>query len=490
MLKNWLSRYNLRYPRSIAYMLQASEYDIRDYLAWYRGTKNFFRIEKRKQFVKTPKALLVLAVGWFMVFLLLIAAVLSLRFIAAPLNYVLFFAILILLPSLVAYGIIVPLLLIKFLIQKPIEYFVIRKSRQIIKNHKAVKIAIAGSFGKTTMREILKTVLSEGKKVAAPPGSYNTPLGISQFVKSLKGDEDVLIFEFGEYYPGDVRQLCELVHPDLGVIAGINEAHLQKFKTLERTVKTIYELADYLGDKPLYVNGENKLALNNAHPDHIIYSRNGVACPTHFSVGDMGADGWKIENQKTDLAGTFFVMIKNGVKVDLKSGLLGLHQIGPLAAAADIALKLGLSFNQVKAGIGKTKPFEHRMEPKTDSSGIVILDDSYNGNPDGVKAVIDFLVSLSGFRRFYVTPGLVEMGARKEEVHKQIGKSLAKAKIEKVILIKNSVTPYIEAGLKEAGYSGEIIWFNDALAAFSALPHLTVKGDIILLQNDWPDQYR
>jgi UDP-N-acetylmuramyl pentapeptide synthase len=82
------------------------------------------------------------------------------------------------------------------------------------------------------------------------------------------------------------------------------------------------------------------------------------------------------------------------------------------------------------------------------------------------------------------------MGLRTEEVHRQIGKQLAQANIEKVILIKNSVTSYIEQGLKKEGYKGEVVWFGDALAAFAALPHLTVKGDVVLLQNDWPDQYQ
>jgi UDP-N-acetylmuramyl pentapeptide synthase len=74
-------------------------------------------------------------------------------------------------------------------------------------------------------------------------------------------------------------------------------------------------------------------------------------------------------------------------------------------------------------------------------------------------------------------------------VHKTIGRELAEAKIEKVVLMRNSVTPFIEQGLKEAGYSGEIIWFNDALVAFKSLPTLTLEGDVVLIQNDWPDQY-
>ena len=479
MIKRFLSRYNFHYPKSLVYMLQASEYNIRDYFVWYWKIKDFKRVEQRKYFVKTLKSLLLLTASWLMIIFIVIFTVYFLwlgGFNRILLNYILLFLIIFITPFILAYGIIIPLLIIKF-IQWPVEYLIIREARQRLKNHKAVKIAIAGSFGKTTMREILKAVLSEGKKTAAPSLNYNTPIGISRFIKTLTGDEEVLIFELGEYYQGDVKKLCGLTQPDIGIITGINEAHLQKFKKIERTVKTIYELADFISEKPIYVNGENELARKNARPKHIIYNRDGVG-------------NWKVKNQKTDLTETSFTVIKNNVELELKSNILGLHQIGPIVVAVDIALNFKLSFEQIKNGVNKTKPFNHRLEPRIDNAGVITLDDSYNGNPDGVRAVIDFLAGLKNYRRFYVTPGLVEMGVKTEEVHKQIGKKLAEANIEKVILIKNSVTSYIEQGLKENEYKGEIMWFDNALAAFAALPHLTVKGDIVLLQNDWPDQYQ
>jgi UDP-N-acetylmuramoyl-tripeptide--D-alanyl-D-alanine ligase len=481
-IKNLLSRYNLRYPRSLVYMLQASEYNVRDYLAWYHQTRDFTHIEKRKQLEMTLKAHLMLGLTWLTLIFWAIAVMWYVNSTGSDVPLMVGTIIIILSPFYLPYIIIIPLLIIK-IIQWPIECWIINQARQKMKNHKAIKIGIAGSFGKTTMREILKTVLSEGKKVAAAPNNFNTPLGISQFVKTLKGDEDVLIFELGEYYPGDVKKLCELTRPNIGIITGINEAHLSKFKSLERTTKTIYELADYLEaelpktPKILYVNGENELACKNARVGSIIYDRQ--------SVND-----WKIENPQTSMDGTSFILTSGNIKLELKSALVGLHQIGPLAAAVHIAIKLGLSFDQIVKGINKTKPFEHRLEPKTGNDGVITLDDSYNGNPDGVKAVIEFLGSLQNQRRFYVTPGLVEMGNKTEEVHKEIGRSLAQAKIEKIVLIKNSVTPYIEEGLKERKYEGDILWFDDALSAFAALPNLTVKGDVVLLQNDWPDQYQ
>lgn len=476
MIKNWLSRYSPRYPRSLVYMMQASEYVIRDYLAWFHRTQNFTHVERRKRLVKTPKALVLLVICSLIIVGTMMEAISIIWTGTGSIKYIEFFLLLLLAPYILAYGIVIPLLLVQVLIQWPVEYLVMKRVRQKLQAHRAVKIGIAGSFGKTTMREILKTVLSEGEKVAAPPHSYNTPLGISRFVRTLSGDEDILIFELGEYYPGDVRKLCHIVQPTIGIITGINEAHLEKFKTLERTAKTIYELADYLGERSVYVNGESGLAKAHAGSRHLVYDRTGVK-------------DWKVEHEKTDITGTSFTLVKDTTKLELRSALLGLHHIGPFAAAADIGLGLGLSLDQIKKGIAQTKPFAHRLEPKTDPTGVITIDDSYNGNPDGARAAIAFLGSLEGYRRFYVTPGLVEMGTRAADVHQEIGRVLSKAGIEKVVLIKNSVTSAIGAGLQETGYRGEILWFDDALTAFATLPHLTVKGDVVLLQNDWPDQY-
>jgi UDP-N-acetylmuramoyl-tripeptide--D-alanyl-D-alanine ligase len=457
-------------------MLQASEYNIRDYFQWLKRVRDFNAVEKRKQLVKTPKALLLLCLGWLIWLKIVLFAFWAALSIPGIYGYALGVIFLFTSPGLVAYGIVIPLFVIQLFVQKPVEIVTTSRTRQKLSRHRALKIAIAGSFGKTTMREILKTVLSEGKISAAPAHNYNTPPGISAFVKTLKGNEEVLIFELGEYYPGDVRALCKMIGPDIGIITGVNEAHLQKFKTLDRTARTIFELADFLEGKPVYINAESELVSKNARPGHILYSRNGIA-------------EWKVENPKTDLSGTSFVLTNGKEKLALKSSLLGLHNIGPLALAAVIALSLGLRPEQIQAGMTKTKPFDHRLEPKINQDGIVVIDDSYNGNPDGAKAAIEFLTSLQVRRRFYVTPGLVEMGPKTETVHTVIGKQLASAGIEKVILIKNSVTPYIEQGLKDNGYKGEIIWFDDSLKAFSALPHITAEGDIALFQNDWPDQY-
>ena len=493
-LKTFLTRYHPRYVRSLVYMAQQSEYRARDFARWFLRTSDFLRVEQRKTLAKTPKALILLGLLAVLAVLLLALAVWVIIVGNVWWRYLVALLFVAALPYILAVFL-TALLYAWWFLQWPIEGAIMAHAHRRLSAHKAQKIAIAGSFGKTTMREILKTVLSSGKRIAAPPGSYNTPLGISSFIRGLKGNEEVLIFELGEYYPGDVMRLCKLIEPNVGIITGVNEAHLEKFRDIKRTQATIFELAEYLysvipassvipaqaGIQKgfLYINGESPLEKGGADS-----GRRGVVYYTRAGAGE-----WKVKRAQTGLAGTSFTLGNGTDTISVRSKLLGLHNIGPLCAAAHIATRLGLTPAEIERGIDATKPFEHRLEPRTDAQGVTTLDDSYNGNPDGVRAVIEFLASLRGGRRWYVTPGLVEMGSRKEKVHKEIGKQLARASIEKVILIRNSVTPFIEAGLQEEQYKGELMWFEKALDAFAALPSLTASGDIVLLQNDWPDQY-
>ena len=289
IINNLRTRYHPHYVRALIYMLQANEYYPFEYLAWYHRTSDFSNIEKRKHLVYTAKAILLTAFAWFsLLFSATTSAIVALDT-GAP-GYIAAILGLALAPFIVPYTLFFLILAINTL-QKPLEAAIIADARRKLKKHRAIKIAIAGSFGKTTMREILKTVLSEGKRVASPGGSHNTPLAIAKFIRGLSGNEEVLVFEFGEYYPGDIHKLCAFIEPDWGIITGVNEAHLERFGTLERAHNTIFELAQYLKDRLVYVNAESTTNPGRPADHYILYRRE-------------GAGEWKIESATTSIDGT------------------------------------------------------------------------------------------------------------------------------------------------------------------------------------------
>jgi len=479
MIKKYWTRYLAIYPTTLLYMLQDTEYKLGQYIAWFNRTNDFRYVMKRRTLDLTPKIIQLrrtLWAIWIIVEIFLAICVYLAITMQATYWGLIGIAVVALLPFILGYGILVPVAVGQFLIQKPRERKIIRKADNIFAAHASTRIAVVGSYGKTTAKEILATVLAEGLKVAATPGNMNTPIGVSRFAHTLKGDEDVLVLELGEEKPGDIMTLSKLTRPTMGLITGINESHLSSFKTLDKTVSTIFELTDYLSsDATVYKNKESELLASKLKGgDPYAYDRSGV-------------DGWKVSNAITSLEGTTFVARKGDKVVHAHTELIGLYKVGVTVAAISIADSLGLTTKQIETGLSKVKAFDHRMQPKR-MHGAWVIDDTYNGNSDGVKDGLALLKSTKAKRRIYVTPGLVEQGSKTKEVHNKIG-SLAAKSADMVVLMKNSVTDYIVDGLNEAGFKGELLIVDDPLEFYTNLEHFVAAGDVVLMQNDWTDNY-
>lgn len=478
MMRNFLSPYLPSYPRTLVYMLQSTEYQVKPYLQWLARTKDFSHVMQRRTLQKTKATRLLLLALWLGIALELAAGLLLVYLgiwhnLAGGVAFGL--ALIVAYPFIWAYALVVPLLLGRWFVSGPEAARLIAESERIFANHPGIKIAVAGSYGKTTMKELLATVLGEGLKVAATPANKNVSISHARFATSLKGDEDVLVIEYGEYGPGDIARFARLTHPTHAVITGVAPAHLDRYKTLRAAGQDIFAVADYLKGKQVYVNGES--------PDLQPFLKK------PYQVFDgTGALGWKVSGIKVELAGTSFTLKKGKQSLNLQSGLAGRHQVGFLVLVAAIALELGLTKQQVQAGIAKTAPFEHRMQPYQ-LAGAWIVDDTYNGNLEGIRAGTQLLKDLQAKRKIYVTPGLVGQGAETSRVHQAVGKLVAAAQPDLVVLMQNSVTDSIKKGLKQAKYQGELQIEPDPLAFYTNLTHFVASGDLVIMQNDWTDNY-
>lgn len=474
---SYMTTYVPGYAKTIVYMLQSTEYRLLDYLKWLSKVSDFRTVMYRRQLDMTKKAkLLLLAIYTVQLVSVITVAVLGYYAYALQAWWIVSAALIIvvILPLLIAYGIIVPLFIGWLFIQKPQERRIISRANAVFAKHPAPKIAVVGSYGKTTAKEMLKTVLSEGLRVAATPGNMNTMIGISRFAMKLDGKEDVLIVEMGEEHAGDIRKMSRLSHPTMAVITGISEAHLSSFKTIERTIETIFEVDDFVDPDQLFKNHENALIAK--------HKSDGVAFD-HKSV-----DGWRITNRQTAIDGTSFTMKHADDELTIRTSLIGLHNIPVAAAVAAIAKRFGLTNDQIEAGFLNVTPFEHRMQPRP-VHGAWIIDDTYNGNSEGVKAGLEFLRTSGAKRRIYVTPGLVEQGDKSESIHKTIGKQIVES-ADRVYLMKNSVTDYIVSGLKSKKFDGELLIIDDPLEFYQNLELYVAAGDVVLMQNDWTDNYQ
>ncbi len=472
------SLYRPLFAKVVVYMLQASEYNVRAYLAWLWRTQNFSRVMYRKKLVMTRPAELLLGLMYLaMSAQIVLALLLEWQGWHGNKPWVPIFALAVFLatPIIWAHLIVLPLLLGRWLIIGPLTAVRVKQSRQVFKGHAAVKIAIAGSYGKTTMKEILVTILKADKKVAAASGNKNVPSSHARFAKSLKGDEDILIIEYGEGTPGDVVKFTRNTHPDIGIITGLAPAHLDKYKTLNSAGKDIFSLAYHLSGKNVYVNGESLEAKTFIKPSYQLYS-------------SSGALGWKVEAINSDLEGLSFNLKKGNQTMKLKTKLLGKHQVGPVALSAALAHKLGVSIEKIEIAASSLVPYDHRMQ-LYQLSGAWIIDDTYNGNIEGMRAGLELLKSLPAKRKVYVTPGLVDQGEKSPQIHHLLGELIAKASPDKTVLIKHSVTDDIIKGLESNDYKGELVIEKDALRFYTNLDQSVAAGDLVLMQNDWPDNY-
>ena len=478
MLKSLVYMYRLRFAQTIIYMLQATEYDVKTYLGWLWRVKDFEKVSYRRSLIKTRRSsmlLLAIKLGMLVQFVVAIAwATLAIKnkepngifavdlFLSTPLVW--------------SHLVVLPLVLARWFWVQPLNRVDVGRSKKSFEKHQAIKIAVAGSYGKTTMKEILYTVLSsDSKKVAATPANKNVAISHAQFAKQLEGDEDILIIEFGEGAPGDVAAFCRTVKPSIGIICGLAPAHLDKYKTLQAAGEDIFSLADYLGHKNIYVNGESEALKSFLKPGHQLYDGRQAA-------------GWAIKAAKSSINGLSFEMTKAGKSLKIKSQLIGEHQIGPLALAAALADKLGLTKEQIEKGISRVESFEHRMQPRQ-VDGAYIIDDTYNGNIDGMLAGLKLLKSLPAKRRIYVTPGLVDQGAESAKIHRRLGEAIAGSDADLVVLMKHSVTDDIVAGIKQGKFKGELKIEKDPLNFYTNLDQFVAAGDLVLMQNDWPDNY-
>lgn len=478
MINGLISIYCPSYPKELVYMLQASEYRVGPYLSWLHRTDDFSKVMNRRTLQPTrPARLLLLALRLGM--LIQIAAGLLLMYLGIrhglPGGWAFGAALIIGYPFVWAYLVVVPLVLGRELRTKPNEKRAAARSEKTFAVHGGIRIAVAGSYGKTTMKELLKTILGEGLKAAATPANKNVSISHARFAEALKGDEDVLIIEYGEGEPGDVARFARLTHPTHAVITGVAAAHLDQYKTIKAAGQDIFSLADYLNGKNVYVNAESPEAESFIKPSYGLFSED-------------GALGWKTSQVKVGLDGTWFTLKKGSKSLKLKTGLVGRHQLGFVTFAAALALEFGLTEDQVRAGVAKTEPFEHRMRPY-ELSGAWIIDDTYNGNLEGIRAGTRLLAELEAARKVYVTPGLVDQGDETARIHREVGQLIADAKPDLVVLMKNSVTDYIKQGLKAANFKGELRVEEDPLDFYSNLKHFVASGDLVLMQNDWPDNY-
>jgi UDP-N-acetylmuramoyl-tripeptide--D-alanyl-D-alanine ligase len=343
------------------------------------------------------------------------------------------------------------------------------------KNDGLICVGIVGSYGKTSVKYALEKILSVKYEVVATPKSFNTPMGIARTVLSeefANKKNKIFLAEMGARKRGDIEELCALVKPEWAIFTGVCPQHIESFGSEDEVLKTKCEIVS--GAEQVLCGGALKTKMATAG------LLGGNCVFLDFSTA--------IENLQLRADGSDFTLVLGEEKIEVSTKLLGGHNAENIAMAATLAKELGLTNEEIKKGIDGLDYVPHRLELKQEN-GVYILDDGYNANERGAKEAIAALSRFGG-KKIIVTPGIVECGVLEETINGAFGAELAKAEIDKVVLVGTTLVGAVKKGYLSAGGDSEKLVVCDTLEkaklVFSAE---LCEGACILFLNDLPDVY-
>ncbi len=346
-------------------------------------------------------------------------------------------------------------------------------------------IGITGSYGKTSTKHYLHRILSEQFDTLMTPGSFNTTLGVIRTVREyLKPYNEVFIVEMGAKQPGDIKEICDLVHPTTGIITAVGPQHLESFKTIENVQATKFELADAMPDDGLVI-------LNNDF-EYIANRKVENTNALRYKVSSDNTSDYQATNvEYTSHGTTFTVCGPDDWRLDINTRLMGECNVSDLLAAIVCAHSLGVSDSKIKGAVASIEPVEHRLSVKTTAAGITILDDAFNSNPVGSRMALEVLGAMKGGRRIVITPGMIELGDEQFELNRQLGATAAR-NCDIAIVVGQYNREAIASGIEEANVLDKnSVHLVDSFAeAQRLLSTFVAKGDIILYENDLPDTFK
>lgn len=405
----------------------------------------------------------------------------------------------------------------------PIEYgikkYYLKTAKIKISEHKTlVKVAITGSFGKTSTKEILATLLSEKYNVLSVPKSFNTPMGISKTINSsLTNTKEIFVCEMGARKSGEINELCQLVAPQMGIVTSVGRQHTNTFGNIEGVYKTKKELPDYLNKGLCVFNIEN--SFTHKMYDEFVGDKVGVflvqkkntriskaliknaLCSKNLKHNDYDCvrscifyekphkNNYYAKNIKKTELGVEFDVYENFLQLGVVSvSLLGVHNIINCLLSIAISRRLGLSWQKIKLGFGKVKQIEARLQKISLGNGAIVINNGYNSNLDSAKESLKVLNVFNKIHKVVITPGIVET-SDDFGFNREFGKLISRYATD-VIIVKNKNKEAILAGLSESCFDINRVFF---VSDFRNVKNVLLGANenyVFLIENDLPDNFK
>ena len=370
--------------------------------------------------------------------------------------------------------------------EKSINRKYYNEAAAILKSMPGLKIiGITGSYGKTSTKHYLNRILQEHFSTTMTPGSFNTTLGVIRTIREhLQPYNEVFIVEMGAKQPGDIKEICDLVHPSMGIITAVGEQHLESFKSIENVQRTKFELADALP-------ADGTVVVNNDFPYVASRAVENTGC-IRYGVSDTDKADMVAGDIAYTPSGTTFTVSDPLLEspMTLHTKLVGECNVSNLLAVVTIALKLGVPADKIKYAVGAIDQVEHRLNMKRTPGGITIIDDAFNSNPQGSKMALDVLSMMTTGKRIIITPGMIELGELQAKANEEFGRHIARC-ADVAIIVGHYNRDAIMAGVAGGEIKPENIHAVDSFdEAQALLGRIARAGDTVLYENDLPDTFK
>ncbi|KKS32479.1 MAG: UDP-N-acetylmuramoyl-tripeptide-D-alanyl-D-alanine ligase [Candidatus Collierbacteria bacterium GW2011_GWA1_42_60] len=449
-------------------IFQQEGYSVTRFFTWWLSHPVTFTISSKKPLDLTPKARLLTLLSYtsfaaLFLFLLVLkqiplTIILMLSFFFTPYLY-LFLAITLITPY-----------------EKINRKKTIKQINTLIRSyHHLSVIGVTGSFGKTSVKDFLYSILTSYQQTVKTPESYNTIFGIAKVVKmEIFQKTRRFICEMGAYTRGEIAEICHMVDPQYAILTSVGSQHLERFKTLENTTLAKFELVDVVQPQNALVNLDNPLI--KAHLTLPQYRK-----VKTYSLTDPKADFF-VEKYTLTPKGIRFRLVYRGKPLDFVSPLFGTSNLYNLVAAISMSLLLKVPLEKIKGSVASLKPSPHRLDLKRINRA-TLIDNAFSSNEEGFTAILNDLKNLKG-KKVLLTPGIIELGPKMASVHQKLGQ-LAAPVFDHIILVGQSErTKNFEIGV---GNTQKISYLNNATNLWPIIQDLSKKYDWILLENDLPD---
>lgn len=369
------------------------------------------------------------------------------------------------------------------LIIQPFETLIkklyIKKACKALDNFKGIKVAITGSFGKTSTKNFLTTFLKDRYKVCATPKNFNTPMGLCRTVlENLKPTDEILIIEMGARHEGDIAELMKMSKPQFGILTAVGEQHLQSFGSLEKIKKTKFELCEHMPKSGKVVfdgaSDNTKELFEKFRGEKYLVGVSGGCC--------------YIKDEKFSRKGSSFKIVIDGEEFKAKTKILGSEMLNDIAVAAYMAYLLGVESEETIEKISLLIPAPHRLQ-LIENPFCTIIDDSYNSNLLGAQQACECLKLFKG-KKIVVSPGLVEQGDKQYELNYKLGKKIASCCDEFLIMNETNKIALTKGAIAGGMKKQNLHYAYSRKEQAEVLKKLQEKSSVVLFENDLPDNFK